>query len=729
MKRIVALLLCVLLIASAAGDVASVLAAGEKPEIKIKNYSVRSVLGVSSVYEVNLCLKWEKTVNNYPIESLELVTDGAHFKPAIRRGNSYTVSNEALDANGLINDLNSTGGTASQTFYFISLDNSAQLSLDFDFGYTKEGVIASGNSSDSITVVKSVPDPEAPKPDPEPEPDPEPVDTTKYKPVIGIASDVALPLLDPSTEELLIPIKNSSIFSANKVTIVMEATDKEKPLFSANRLRMSTSINILSRDQTKDAKFAIKLAPGAKTGIHQITLNYIFHNIHGDRFTDSETGYVQVENRNAAPRLSASCSEGLMPGQQSQVEFTLTNHGTTAARNVRITLEGLDPAGIALIGDIDVRHVDLIEGGESANIDYTLLPAKSLEGSSSRLQLKVDYSDTDGVTYSDTNAVFLPLYGVQEEDKGVPRLIISKYSFDPPVIRAGSECTLFLELQNTSRSKTITNLKVTILSDEGIFLPVDASNTVFIESIAAGDMVAVSLPMATKADAENKTYPLKISFDYEDSQGAAHNSQEMISVPVNQNSRLVVGEIALYGEPMLHEMVPVNVEFYNLGKTILYNLMVKAEGPFKMEGGRYFVGNFNPGASDSFNFAVTPTEPGEQVGEVIFQFEDSIGTQHEVKRELKLEVIEPFYPDDPGMDEPLPPPPTNKWKYVGIGAGVLVLAAAGFVFWRRRKMQKKLELQRAQDLTAAAQAVVPEIEYVGFEDEVEPDHPEPEQKD
>ena len=59
----------------------------------------------------------------------------------------------------------------------------------------------------------------------------------------------------------------------------------------------------------------------------------------------------------------------------------------------------------------------------------------------------------------------------------------------------------------------------------------------------------------------------------------------------------------------------------------------------------------------------------------------------------------------------------------------LVLAAAGFVFWRRRKMQKKLELQRAQDLTAAAQAVVPEIEYVGFEDEVEPDHPEPEQKD
>ncbi len=728
MKRIVALLLCVLLIASAAGDVHWAQAAGEEPGIEIAGYTVQGVAGVADVYAVTLKLR--RTNSNY-LTGLKLSTPGPNFKQATGSGGSYTISNDPLSASqNTINTLNGNPNPdwpiASETFYFIRAAEGNDLVICFFCN----GKDPSGDASSdgTISVIKSAPDPIVV--DPVVPGPPVEVDTTKYRPILGVASDAALPLLDQTTEELSIPITNTAIYAANRITVSMEPTDKDKPLFTANRISVSASINTLNRDQVKDAKFAIKLAPGAKTGIHQVTLKYSFNNNHGDHFNDdSEVVYIQVENRNAAPRLTASCSQWLTPGQQAKVNFTLTNHGTTVARDVKVTLEGLSPTGVALINDIDVKHLDLIAGGESASVHYNLLPAHSLEGSSTSLQLKVDYSDSNGENYSDTNTVFLPLSGAKAEDKGVPRLIISKYSFDPPVIRAGSECTLFLELQNTSRSKTITNLKVTILSDEGIFLPVDASNTVFIESIAAGDMVAVSLPMATKADAENKTYPLKISFDYEDSQGAAHNSQEMISVPVNQNSRLVVGEIALYGEPMLHEMVPVNVEFYNLGKTILYNLMVKAEGPFKMEGGRYFVGNFNPGASDSFNFAVTPTEPGEQVGEVIFQFEDSIGTQHEVKRELKLEVIEPFYPDDPGMDEPLPPPPTNKWKYVGIGAGVLVLAAAGFVFWRRRKMQKKLELQRAQDLTAAAQAVVPEIEYVGFEDEVEPDHPEPEQKD
>ena len=48
-----------------------------------------------------------------------------------------------------------------------------------------------------------------------------------------------------------------------------------------------------------------------------------------------------------------------------------------------------------------------------------------------------------------------------------------------------------------------------------------------------------------------------------------------------------------------------------------------------------------------------------------------------------------------------------------------------FFFWRRRRRQKKLELQRAEELTAATQIVVPEIEYVGFDEGQQPDQSEP----
>lgn len=713
MKRIVAFLLCLLLIGSVAGEVGWVRAA-EEPQIEITGYSAAASAAVPNVFEVSLRLRWLGALGT--LNSLSIKIRDGNFQRAV--GNDaygYTISTEAIVIDA-VKSL-SEGKEVQIGFNIIKVGIEDKLKPTF----VVNGV--DDDNTDAIPVIKTKPD----LPDPwQPTPDPVPVDTTKYRPSLGVATDSALPLLDQTTEELVIPIVNTAIYSANKITVTMEPTDKNKPLFTANRISVSAAINTLSRDQVKDAKFAVKLAPGATTGIHEVTLKYTFSNNHGDRFPpESETVYIQVENRNAAPRLSTTSSQWLTPGQQSQVKFTLTNSGTTAARNVKVTLEGLDPSGVSVINDIDVKYVDLVEGGGRAEVVYNLLPAHTLDGSSTRLQLKVDYSDTNGETYSATNAVFLPLYGATSEDKGVPRLIISKYSFSPQEIRAGSHFLLDLDLQNTSRSKTITNLKVTIISEEGVFLPIDASNTLFIESIAPGEIVPASLTLSAKADAENKPYPLRITFEYEDSQSTGHNSQEMISIPVHQNSRLVVGDIMLYGDPMLHDMVPVNIEFYNLGKTILYNLMVKAEGPFRLEGGSYFVGNFNPGANDSFNFAVIPLEPGEQIGAVVFQFEDSIGTPLEVRRELKLNVMEPYYPQDPGTDIPMPPPPTSKWKYVGIGAGFLVVAIAGFFFWRLRKKKKKLALQRAQDYTAAAQAVVPEIEYVGFEDEPQPNKSDP----
>ena len=702
MKRIVAFLLCVLLVGSLMGEIGVVWA--EENVVRITAYSVAASSSVPNVFHISLRMKWEGAKD--ALTKLDIVVADDGFRRVTGSDTyGYSISTEPLKiSDSLLAKLNKNE-EAPLDFHVIMMGSDNSLTLEFRHN--------GESNTGTIQVIKSIPDP----PVIEPEPDPTPIDTTKYRPNLTVDTEAEMPLLDQETEELVIPIKNTAIYAANKITVAIEPADKSTPLFTANRITVSTTINTLSRDQVKDAKFDVQLAPGATTGIHQITVNYIFHNNHGDRFTDSETAFIRVENRNAAPRLAATSSHWLVPGQQSQVRFKITNSGATPARNVKVTLEGLDPSGVSVVNDIDVKYIDFIEGNGQAEVVYNLFPAPTLEGASTRLQMKIDYTDISGTTYSSTNALFLPLDGAVSAEEGVPRLIISKYSLSPQEIRAGNKFLLELDLQNTSRSKTITNLKVTIISEEGVFLPVDASNTLFIEAITPGEVVPATLSLSAKADAENKPYPLRITFEYEDNRGAAYNAQEMITIPVHQNSRLVVGEVMLYGEPMLYDMVPVNVEFYNLGKTTLYNLMVQAEGPFQLEGGRYFVGNFTPGASDSFNFAIIPNEPGELVGAVVFQFEDSIGTPLEVRREIKLNVMEPFFPEDPGFEEPMPVPTTNKWKYVGIGGAVLLVVVGGFFFWRRRRKQKKLELQRAEELTAAAQIVVPEIEYVGFDDE------------
>ncbi len=710
MKRIFALLLCVLLVGSLLGETG--VAWAEKNVVRITAYSVAASSSVPNVFRISLRIKWEGAKDT--LSGLDIVVADDDFRRVTGSDiYGYSISTEPLRVSDTLLAKLNKNEEAQLDFYVIMLGSDNSLTLKFSHD--------DGSNTGTIQVIKSIPDPPVVQPDPEP-----PVDTTKYKPNLTVDTEAEMPLLDQDTKELVIRIKNTAIYAANNITVSIEPADKSTPLFTSNRITVSTTINTLSRDQVKEAKFDVQLAPGASTGIHPITVNYVFHNNHGDRFTASETAFIRVENRNAAPRLAATSSQWLVPGKQAPVKFLIKNSGATPARNVKVTLEGLDPSGVSLVNDIDVKYIDLIEGNDQAEVVYNLYPAPTLEGASTRLQVKIEYTDISGATYSSSNVVFLPLDGaVAAEEKGVPRLIISKYSLVPQEIRAGNQFWLQLDLQNTSRTKTITNLKVTIISEEGVFLPVDASNTLFIEAIAPGEVVPATLSLSAKADAENKPYPLRITFEYEDRQGASYNAQEMITIPVQQNSRLVVGEVVFYGEPMLYNMLPINVEFYNLGKTTLYNLMVQAEGPFQLEGGRYFVGNFSPGASDSFNFAVTPNEPGELVGAVVFQFEDSIGTPIEVRREFTINVMEPFIPEDPGFEEPMPMPTTNKWKCIWIGGAVLLMALGGFFFWRRRRHQKKLELQRAEELTAATQIVVPEIEYVGFDEGQQPDQSEP----
>ncbi len=735
MKKTISLLVSLLLLLSSLfGLVPAAQADGD--HIEITGYSVSGVLGVSNVYAIRLNLKSTAPVPGddgpaYKLSSLEVVATGSGFKPVVSSGSGYTITLEPVKAsNSTISSLNSSSSNhaASYTVYFLKSGSTDDLNLGFRYEYSRTIIPDEGDpfedkhsgttGGQSIAVIKTAPDPIVPE-----WPNDPPVDTTRYKPLIGVDNEADMPVLNDETKVLTIPVRNSASYSASKINIELEPADKTKPVFTANRMSVSTYISSLTSNGKKDAKFNVQLAPSATAGIHPVILNYTYQNSYGDNFTNTETAYIRVETANTSPRLFASAREDatLTPGSEAKVSFTIENSGNNPARNVKVSLLGLSPSGVSVMRDVDIRYLERIEGMGEQTVDFNLYAAPTLSDSVTMLQVKLDYADFGGVSYSETNTIFLPLTTGGGEG-GVPRLIISRYSMQPEEIKAGSIFLLNLYLRNTSQSKAITNLKVTILSDDGIFLPVDASNTIFIDRIEPSATVTARLPLATKADAENKPYSLRITFDYESNQGQSYSSQEVISIAVRQNPRLVVGEPMFYGEPIAYQMLPVTVEFYNLGKTILYNLMVRAEGPFQVEGGSYFVGNFNPGMSDSFNVAITPTEPGALSGAVVFAFEDSVGTAHEVRREFSLNVMEPFVPEDPGFKPPPPPKKTNWWLYGGLGAAALAALGGGIFFFRRRR-KLKLQMQDSENFVAATSIVVPEIEYVGFDDAPKPTDP------
>lgn len=234
---------------------------------------------------------------------------------------------------------------------------------------------------------------------------------------------------------------------------------------------------------------------------------------------------------------------------------------------------------------------------------------------------------------------------------------------------------------------------MTVSSDDGTFTPVNSSNSFYISSLSMSSKYEKQLSFISKADAAPKQYMLSINYEYEDDKGTAYNSKDTIGVPLNQLQRLVLGELAIPTEMYVGNPVPVGIEFFNMGKTTLYNLMVKLEGSFRSENGSYFVGNFESGKSDNFDGTIIPEVAGAVSGKLIFSFEDENGKKTEMEKEIALNVMEPLV-----MDEGMPPPdeqlPEDQskisiWVWVAIAAGAVVVATIVFVIIRRRIKKRK----------------------------------------
>lgn len=165
----------------------------------------------------------------------------------------------------------------------------------------------------------------------------------------------------------------------------------------------------------------------------------------------------------------------------------------------------------------------------------------------------------------------------------------------------------------------------------------------------------------------------------------------------------MTSDLSMMPETFVGQPVSVYLDFYNMGKSTLYNLMITVEGDFDGQGLSYYVGNFEPGRTDYYDATFIPMNPGMQKGAILFAFEDANGKTTEIRKEFEINVMEMMMPepsfDDPGMfpgvDMPGMPgmdggsPKVSIWIYIGIGAAVVIAAVVAVVILRKRAIRRK----------------------------------------
>jgi len=662
---------------------------------------------------------------------------------------------------------------------------------------------------------------------------PIPIDPESVNPHLSVVSTGEMPAYNAgSSATLPLSIKNNSSYTAKNVKITIEPQDSTNFPFIFNQLNLSKTVDSISGNTTKDIVFEFDIDPYAKEGIYTFKLNYSYANMYGNAYTSSEYIYIKITNQNTPPKLTVSSisinPETISPGNAVDLKFRVKNIGTLEAQDVKITLTGLRSDGFTVNKSTDVKYISSIGAGKDTYVAYSLIASNSIAGGNHILEVKMEYKDKKGNSFTEVNQVFLPVgkstegkpgigitnikypegtlspedtfivsfdivnngdgkaenlkvtlstdreifpkslstiviksldkgetknvrftlgimkgtatknypiginveydenqgnnvvknsivqyVGVyiennessgdddeeEEGSKSVPKIIVDNYSFEPSDVAAGYDFNLKFSILNTSKQTDVQNIKVTVSSDDGTFTPVNSGNTFYIESIPAKGRVEKEIMLCPKFDAPQKSYPISINFEYEDSKGNQYTARETVSIPVLQSPRLMTGDIFLPPEAYVGQPLSISTEFYNMGKSTLYNLMVKAEGDFQVQGSPYFVGNFDPGRTDYFDTTIVPNSAGEVKGYIVFTFEDAAGKPSEIRKEFSINAVEMAFdmPTDVMPTDKMPEEMGGGKKFyenpivLGV-AGVVVVAAIVVitVILRRNKIRKEL---------------------------------------
>jgi hypothetical protein len=386
--------------------------------------------------------------------------------------------------------------------------------------------------------------------------------------------------------------------------------------------------------------------------------------------------------------LTYSTSSSIIAmGQDFDLYVTIYNSGQHYARNI---VASFTPGDIVPRKTGGVVSVSEIAPGNRADITQPLTAGTDLWGlSTASLLMTLSYTDVEGVAYSGTFNLSIPLSPPKVGAPTAtptptptatlppilrPQLVISKYvtSIDP--LQPGVQFELNLQVQNVGNelAKRVTMIvgggsaSSSSLTPEpgGIsgasgeftnFAPIGSSNVQSLGDLPAGQSISVSQPLIVNTTTNPGAYPMRISFTYLNEKGFVITDEQVITLLVYLVPNV---EINFYREPdpfFVGQPGLLPLQVVNLGRrsVVLGNLKVNAPEAEAMgimfSNNVILVGNLDIGMYFTLDATVIPAAPGPLELFLTVDYTDDFNRSQVISRTITVDVQEMIVPDS-GME-------------------------------------------------------------------------------
>jgi hypothetical protein len=301
----------------------------------------------------------------------------------------------------------------------------------------------------------------------------------------------------------------------------------------------SIKVGDLPAGDSERITLPIEITTAATEGRKTINAEFTYKTADGSSLADSAKFYVNLTANKNSPKLYVDSMKDLgdlKPEDDFTLALTLKNNGEVAARNILVTIDdsSISKDGILKNYFTDGITVSSIKADGKSTVQIPVSVSKYATGGLKELKINISYTDEKGIAYSATNTVYVDVIGeVSNTEK--PNLIVSGVNQSPKQPVAGERLEVSFYLENKS-SVDVSELKISLDTLTGnTFIPVESEPYQYIEKLAGGDKIKVTIPLILSDAIPEGLNNLIIKYSYAGAMG-----EESLTIPIRDVQNDVV---------------------------------------------------------------------------------------------------------------------------------------------------------------------------------------------
>lgn len=321
----------------------------------------------------------------------------------------------------------------------------------------------------------------------------------------------------------------------------------------------------------------------------------------------------------------------LNAGESAQITVKIKNMScTVTAEDIRIAVSDAQ-GGITKNGSGYIRE---IRAGRETEWTMNVNVLSDASNGNHCVTLSMDYSSEDGQGASCAEVINITVKGNTESEKtpdsSLPRAMVTDYGVESGSVIPGESRTVTVKIKNTSASKAMKNIKLSISEASGELI-FDGTGSIFIKSVGANCEYEWKIPVTAVTTAKSGEHEATVTAEYESDNSTVCTSTDIVRISVRQPASLEYSGATLPTKLIQGDASSISVTFMNTGKSVIYNCIMRFDVEKINTGGSVLVGTIEPGESKSGSVTVLPDSDalGEISGTLLIAYEDDNGQKFE----------------------------------------------------------------------------------------------------